>query len=718
MYMKGDGYGSVARSAALIIVVVALASVFVLTSQPGQFNPEKETGRLMKFSSEQELRDYLSEASQESGMYSLYPGAVRTISAAGSAESYDSNSAQKTEAAPSAQDFSSTNIQVTGVDEADFVKNDGRYIYAIYGNSVVIADAYPAESAKISSRINFTNSTPSEIFVSGDRMAVFGSTYSYYNPGPLRVDSAAGTAASSESLKAMPYYQSSMTFINIYDVSDRENPLLIANYSVDGNYYDSRMVGDYAYLITNEPVYSYSEDTYIPGAAYRCMPAGSCFNVWYFDSPDYSYQFTIVSSINIQSPSEPQSKVFMMGYTQNLYVSSDNIYVVYTKQMSIYDFLGRVIEAVKPLVPEDVRQKLDEIQSSSLFSNYEKYSAYGRVLQNYSETLAPEQRLAFQKNIESRTEDVYSQAEKEMERTVIHKISISGGEIEYLTSGEVPGTTLNQFSMDESGGNLRIATTTGNWQSTSKNHVYILDSGMNITGKLEDLAPGERIYSVRFIGQRAYMVTFRQVDPLYVIDLSDVSNPRVLGFLKINGVSDYLHPYDDTHLIGVGRDATEEGRIKGMKISLFDVSDVSNPAEVSSYFIGKQGTYSDALSDHKAFLFSRERGILAIPVSETIDEKYWNTWQGAYVLGISLDSGITLKGKITHMNETELNMSESSPYYYYDYNSRIRRILYMDDTLYTVSGRMIKMNSLSDMSETGKLEIEQAGYIEKYYYAE
>ncbi|VVB61139.1 Beta propeller domain protein [uncultured archaeon] len=253
-------------------------------------------------------------------------------------------------------------------------------------------------------------------------------------------------------------------------------------------------------------------------------------------------------------------------------------------------------------------------------------------------------------------------------------------------------------------------------------HLYylflFLTGSKSFRAKLEDLASGERIYSVRFLGDKAYMVTFRQTDPLFVIDLSAPENPKVLGYLKIPGVSDYLHPYDETHIIGLGRDATEEGRIRGMKLAIFDVSDFSNPKEISKYIIGEQGTYSEALSDHKAFLFSKEKNLLVIPVSEyrpikAAGQDYWQGKyeQAAYVFNIDLTNGISLKGKITHQNATD-SKNEN----YYDYNSQIKRSLYIDNVLYTISQKMIKMNALDNLDEINKVEL-PAENIEPRVYA-
>jgi uncharacterized secreted protein with C-terminal beta-propeller domain len=257
------------------------------------------------------------------------------------------------------------------------------------------------------------------------------------------------------------------------------------------------------------------------------------------------------------------------------------------------------------------------------------------------------------------------------------------------------------------------------WQSNTKNHIYVLDSNLAVVGRLEDLAPGESIYSARFIGDRCYLVTFKKIDPLFVIDLTDPTNPKVLGKLKIPGYSDYLHPYDENHIIGLGKEAVEaeEGNFawyQGVKLSLFDVTDVENPKEISKYNIGDRGTDSYALHDHKAFLFSKTKNILVIPIllAEINEEKYPSgvpdntygdyVWQGAYVLGVSLDNGFTLKAKITHIEDNATFIKSG---YYYDSAYSVKRSLYIGSTLYTVSDEMIKMSDLDNFTEINKLQL-------------
>jgi uncharacterized secreted protein with C-terminal beta-propeller domain len=295
--------------------------------------------------------------------------------------------------------------------------------------------------------------------------------------------------------------------------------------------------------------------------------------------------------------------------------------------------------------------------------------------------------------------------------------------IDYGARGEVPGRLLNQFSMDEDNGKFRVATTSEFWTprggSVLHNNVYVLDSDMEIVGKLEEIAEGESIYAARFMGDRLYLVTFERIDPFFVIDLSG-DNPRVLGELKLPGYSNYLHPYDEDHVIGIGKETKETPyggvEILGVKLALFDVSDVNNPKAVDVFEIGGSGTDSEVLYDHKALLFSREKNILSVPVSimpeyQPIyeDERYIQPkiWRGFYVFGIDPEDGFELKGEIEHFND----VSD----YYYAYGTHGSRSFYIGDLLYTVSlNNLIKMNELDDLTELNELDIGTSGGIIKY----
>lgn len=655
----------------LIAVSAALLMVSAIIFFPGPAQAE-----LKKFSSKEELKNFLGQASYYGGdmFYSrLSTGMMQATTAESKAPS---------------QDYSTTNIQVEGVDEADIVKNDGKYIYTLSGSKLVIVEAFPAESAKILSSIDAEGAR--EFFVNSDKLVVFGDSFE--------------TAGDVESKMAImpPRYYSSKAFIKVYDITDRSNPALKKDLKLDGNYYNSRMIGDYVYIIINVPAY-YSDDVPVPLFA----PEQKAFpEIYYFDTPDSSYTYTNVVSLNLDNEGIA-NKVFLLGYTNNMYVSQSSIYITYMKRLSPIVIQQKLIEeAILPLAPPDVAGEIRGVASE--MPAYEKQNKISEIMNNWVQSLSAEEQEKVRKDSEERMSRVYAEIAKETEKTVVHRISISNGEIKHEATGEVPGRALNQFSMDEHNGFFRIATTTGEVWNTdvkSANHIYVLDSGMKMVGKLEDLAPGEKIYSARFMGNRAYLVTFKKVDPLFVIDLTDAQNPKVLGKLKIPGYSDYLHPYDENHIIGIGKEAAEaeEGNFawyQGVKISLFDVTDVENPKEVSKLNIGDRGTDSYALHDHKAFLFSKDRNLLVLPVL-LAEKDYQYTWQGAYVFDLTLQNGFTLKGKISH-NEPQ-GQAEKPEYYYPRYP--VRRSLYIGDMLYTISDLMIKANSLGDLEEISSVDL-------------
>jgi uncharacterized secreted protein with C-terminal beta-propeller domain len=703
-------------------LIVLVAFGIVIATQLGPWKPA--TGQeLKKFSSCEQINSFLQEnsGSYSGGYFASMGGAMRTLTdnaiapmAAGAATGAEKQAAGAGEAS---EDYSTTNIQVEGVDEPDIVKNDGKYIYTVSGSQIFIIDAYPAEGAGLLSTINSTGVT--QIFVNGDRLVVFGNNYSYSEEPVIQKIGI-----------AMPRYYptySQNTYVHVYDITDRSNPSMVNEFSIDGYYTDARMIGDYVYLITSKGV-SYGEGTVPLPMVYTeagSRPACGCTDLYYFDVPDYSYQFVTIASLNVKDDSaEPVTKVIMSGYTGTIFVSQENIYLSYMKQISQWDQSERILNAIKPILPQDISSRITEIQSSTSPRD-EKFQQIGEIVQEYYNSLSEDEKATFMKGMQDAVQAAYAEIQKETQKTVIQKIAISSGSIEYKAKGEVPGHLLNQFSLDENGGYLRVATTTGEvWgqNPTARNHIYVLDSSMAVVGGLEDLAPGERIYSARFIGNRAYLVTFKKTDPLFVIDLSEPTNPSLLGRLEIPGYSDYLHPYDETHIIGIGKEAVdaEEGNFawyQGVKLALFDVSGPANPIEISKYVIGDRGTDSTALHEHKAFLFDKDKNLLVIPIqlAEINEAQYPGgvpanaygeyTFQGAYVFNLDLENGFSLKGRITHVTDQSL---EKSGYYWYSDNS-IQRSLYIGNNLYTISSGMVKANSLTDLSElaTIKLPVEQ-----------
>ena len=524
-------------------------------------------------------------------------------------------------------DFSGTNVQVEGVDEADLVKTDGEYIYIVRGDTLIIVKAYPPEEAEVVARVRLYQLVQ-DIFINGDKLVVFlrmSKNVFYDVLGSVPPPGLIGT-----------------TTIQVYDVSDRSEPSLEREVTIDGSYFSSRMIENHVYVIIRRGAVLDDGEVALPtfssqSRRWEVEPS----DVYYVNITDSGYYFTNIVAFDVQDPEAPfTSETFLLGRASDLYVSLNNIYI---------------------------------------------------------------------------------SACNWMDETTVYKISIDGGAISYVADGKVPGYVLNQFSMSEHNGYFRIATTTGHVSrggGSSKNHVYVLNESLGIVGELEDLAPGERIYSARFMGDRCYLVTFKKVDPLFAIDLSDPNEPRILGKLKIPGYSDYLHPYDENHLIGLGKETVEaeEGDFawhQGVKISLFDVTNVSHPTELAKIEIGDRGSWSPALEDHKAFLFSRARNLLVIPILVTeIDEsaragsihpsEYGDyVFQGAYVFHISTE-GILVRGRITHLDDLD-DLLKSG--YWFESEYEVDRSLYIGDVLYTLSQGMVKMNSLFDLSELGTVDI-------------
>ncbi len=234
----------------------------------------------------------------------------------------------------------------------------------------------------------------------------------------------------------------------------------------------------------------------------------------------------------------------------------------------------------------------------------------------------------------------------------IHQFRLAkdGRPTEYVGSGLVNGHLLNQFSLDEYDGHLRVAVTEQDARrlegSEPANRVSILQiTGKDLptVGRTRALAPGERIYAVRFMQSRGFVVTFRQVDPLFALDLTNPEDPQVKGVLKVPGFSNYLHPFDENHLIGLGQEADEQGRVQGLALSLFDVRDLNQPTLLHKEVLGGRGSHSEAERDHKAFRLVQNPDYIAIPVE--IMQDWSSQFEGFRFFGVSVQSGFQLLGE-------------------------------------------------------------------------
>lgn len=662
-------------------------------------------------------------------------------------------------------DYSTTNVQVAGVDEDDTLKNDGRYIYTVTNGQITITDAYPASQAHIVALINDSNATYQSIFITDNRLVAFGSQNFYWEPIirplvdvdkpiPVEPDGGIGTTGSAPAVESkiaagMPclgcgsyYYPQQSNFMKIYDITDRSSPKLLKTIDSKGSLVAARLIGNRVYAVFNE--YAGSE---VPRPLYAVngkMADVAPSDVRYIDYPFDNYQFTTVLGQDVDNPSNAETRTIVLtGGASTVYVSTQNAYVTYTQYQTYYPVWEAYQATLEDKWTAEYQAKLAAIDSADT-SAWQKDRMKVSLAVQFLVTLDQTQAQELYSEISQREQALREKQVAPTEATVVHKFAL-GSAITYAGKGEVPGHLLNQFSMDESEGNLRLATTIspvwGPWTSVarcmpnsrcvqptpepSKNNVYVLDASLQLVGRLEDLAPGETIYSARFLGKRAYLVTFRQLDPLFVIGLEDPRNPQLLGKLKIPGYSDYLHPYDETHLIGFGKDAiplkdSDTAFPLGLKLSMFDVSDVANPQEIANYSLGDAGSDSYALHDHKAFLFNREKGLLVIPARVAIIPPERKTgdlvhvygdvqFQGAYVFStascepqVAAQCEFQLRGSVSHVTKEELlKMGD----YYYGSGTDVTRSAYIDGTLYTLSDRYLKANDLSTLVAQASVEL-------------
>jgi len=419
-------------------------------------------------------------------------------------------------------------------------------------------------------------------------------------------------------------YEPPRTSVSVFDIGNRSNPELELTVGMSGSFATARMVNGFVYVLSQLSVWFVDEDNMVP----RIWEDGDGREVSLSSvryDPEMRYADSYVNILALELSSGDHASLSVVSdWSSTIYMSTEALY------FAVQKWEGDI-----------------------------SYDA-----------------------------EVFAPVRTNTARTTIYRIATDGLAMTASARGDVDGWLLNQFSMDEHEGNLRVATTTG-W-TDAENAVYVLNGTLHTIGVLEGLAPTERIYSARFVQDTLYLVTFRQIDPLFVIDLSNPEKPKVSGELKIPGFSNYLHPVDESHVLGIGQENWT------VKISLFDVSDPTAPFEESKYLIEGLHT-SAALYDHKAVLFDLERELLVIPGYESgvVSDSEWNysyyTNPVAYVLRVSLTEGISLRGIISHDAESD---------YWYGY---MERSLYIGDRLYTLSNLALQANALSDLSTISKV---------------
>ena len=527
-----------------------------------------------------------------------------------------------------AKDVSNTNTQVENVDEADIVKTDGNYIYYAVDDKVVIVRADKPENLEKIAEISYKYEKfyPTELYINNDKLIVVGSEYEECK---TIIDDTATTDVAVEPNK-------SKSGIILYDITTKTEPKEIRRVEVDGHYVSSRMIENNIYFVSSQIIYSHqilknniedlNEDIYKP--QYRDTAFSQeekCINY------DRIYCFEEMESTNY---------LILVG----LNIESD-------EKADIQTFLGagqKIYCSEKNMYIATTNTKYDE--------NY-------KVLESNTHLL---------------------------------KFSLNNGKIKFNSETDINGQINNQFSMDENGEYFRIATTiTGNlWNidENTSNNLYILNDKLEEVGKITGFAKEERIYSVRYVGDKAYIVTFKQTDPLFAIDLSNPTNPQILGELKLPGYSTYLHPYDENHIIGFGYDTKEDGtRIttNGLKMVMFDVTDLNNPKVLFKTNIGDKNTSSEFIWNHKAVLYSKEKNIIAFPI---LNYGIKQTNSRAVIYEINLEKGFILKGEIQHLNN--------------NYKENIERIVFVNNHYYTLSKSLIKVANIQTLEVVKEIEIE------------
>lgn len=534
-----------------------------------------------------------------------------------------------------ANNESTTNNQVEGVEEGDIVVVKDGFIYTAKDQSITVVNAKDPKNLKMATNIKLKHSQYiSKLALYDNLLIAIGDQYI----------EKAGTA---------------MVTASIYDISNPSNPKHVRDVGQEGFLQDIRITKDTLYLIGNMyPNYwMLQEDkktdlkpkTFdsIAGTEYKSLPLEKISILP--NTMDGTYSLITAVDLKNGAKTTANTKGYLGG-SSGLYMSENALYLT------------------------------TPMYESNIDVSSEKHAMDMIWLPRSADTQ-------------------------------IFKWNVDGTTLNFVGSTEVKGTVLNQYSMDEYKGNFRIFTTEGNtWneKSTSYNHLFILDEHLKTLGSVKDMAPGEKIYSARFMGEKAYVVTFKQVDPLFVIDVANPKKPVVLGELKIPGFSNYLHPLDDTHLIGIGYDTEQryDSYTKrnftvttNMKMSLFDVSDFRNPKEQSTVKIGGKGSSSEVQYNPKALFRNKEFNYFGFPVvlyeGGKGDEVVYQG-HGAQIYEITAEKGIVLKGNIINRNNNES---------YESWEQVVQRVVYIDDTLYTIARNEVKSYQLSDFKPLDTLTI-------------
>jgi len=557
---------------------------------------------------------------------------------------------------------SDTNVQVIGIDEPDIVKVGGTEIY-IAGQQSYYGDPMPLREINIDTvGVGDAYYPYPEYRAETEVVKVFPpedmeSLGSIEDSGNLLLDGDTLIVISDRQLAA-------------YDVSEASKPEEIWDISIEDNtsYHSARLIDSSLYLITQTYLNAYDPCPYVPLRVGSTELTIRCTDIHRPDSYLASEVTYTVARIDTKSGTIHNDISFLGSWNATVYMSSDALYVTYPEEGDMLEFLfGFVLES-NDLFPAAIVKRIETLRTYDI-SQSAKMMELEQAFSEWERGLDADDRLRVENEMENRMTDYFDRHKRELNSTQIVKISSKN--LSVAATGAVPGTLLNQFSLDEYKGNLRVAVTVGEgWfgmvgSGESANDVYVLDPKLNVLGSIQDLGLTERVYSARFIGDVGYVVTFRQTDPFYVLDLSDPRNPEMTGELKIPGYSSYLHPIDADTVVGIGKEGSR------VKVSLFDVSDPTNPREADKYELSEY--WSDVLNTHHAFLHDAKHGVFFMPGSK-----------GGYIFSYE---GAKLKMVKAVGNVNAL------------------RAVYLDDYMYIIGRDAIVVLDEADWERVGELKL-------------